>query len=497
MPDSLAPSEDLTSADASPSVMVDAAVIGAGAAGLTAAFRLRRRGLRVRVFEAGPVAGGTVRTVRRQGFSIDCGPNTLLDTHPEVRDLLRDLDLLDRRIFPGMDATRRYVVRDGEPRELRMGPGLFFSSKLFPLGARLRLAAEPFVPRSRRAGPRPVEEESPSDGRPFETVADFVRRRLGPGFLDYAVDPFVGGIHAGDPERLLVKFAFPRLAEIERRYGSLIVGQILGARERKKRSDRPKTAARIYSFPEGVIELVSTLVTRMSDCIVYGARVTDIRREQNNFCVTAARHAPEGQSAIHCHARHVVHAAGLRDLSCLRTLDQDPPAPLRYPPVAVIALGYARERVDHPLDGFGVLAPSKEKRFVLGTLFSSTLFPGRAPEDHVLLTSFVGGDRRPDLVELDDGLLIDGVRADLADLLGTHGRPALTHVARWPAAIPQYDERYPAARDWMTRIESHNPGFFFAGNARAGISMPDTIRHAAHLADRLTTEPSRNHHDAA
>ena len=207
--------------------ILDAIVIGAGISGLAVAHGLAKRALEHAVLESGPRAGGVIGTGRRDGFLYEMGPNSTLDTTPLINELLLDLGIAGDRVDAGAVATTRYVVRNGKLVALPTTPAAFLSTPAFTLAAKLRLLGEPFVPRT----PPGIEE----------SIATFVQRRLGTEFLDYAIDPFVAGIYAGDPERVSVAAAFPRLLALEQQYGSLIKGQVLGARQRRKNRKWQKT----------------------------------------------------------------------------------------------------------------------------------------------------------------------------------------------------------------------------------------------------------------
>ena len=221
------------------------AVIGGGITGLTAAFRLHRAGVPVTVYEASDRTGGVIKSTRSDGFLAESGPNTLLETSPVIGDLVRDLGLEQTRLYSNPAAKNRYLVRGGKPVPVPESPAGMLTSKLFSIGAKLRLLTEPFV---RRAAPD-VEE----------SVAQFVLRRLGQEFLDYAINPMIAGIYAGDPARLSVRHAFPKLHALEQRYGSLILGQLFGARERARSREVSKQTAPKFSFPGGLQTVTDAL----------------------------------------------------------------------------------------------------------------------------------------------------------------------------------------------------------------------------------------------
>lgn len=452
---------------------LDTITIGAGIAGLTLASELVAAGRTVAVLERSDAVGGAIRTAQVDGFCVEEGPTSLLDTHPEVTALLGRVGLADQRIFAQDAAARRYIVRGGRPIALPLSPGQLLTTPLFSWGAKLRLLREPFIPAW--------------DNRHEETIAGFVRRRLGDEILDYAVNPFVGGVYAGDPGRLGVKHAFPKLYALEQRYGSLIKGQIQGARERRKRAETSKRRARMYSFCEGLGALPAALSADLEGHIQTGATVVGVAHNKPLWHVT---YRDDTQTTNTLVARSVVYTGRLTALPEVRftpALDNEDlsPGDVPYPPVTVLGLGFEAGGVGHPLDGFGLLVPEVENRHILGVLFSSTLFPYRAPEGHVLLTVFVGGTRQPDLALLHTDKLLPLVLHDLRELLSVSGEPVMTHRCTWPQAIPQYNVGYGCVQSALQNLEENHPGLYFGGNYRDGISVPDTIKSSIALGRSL------------
>jgi len=440
------------------------AVVGGGITGLTAAWQIQRLGHRVTVLEAGARAGGVVGAQRLGAWLQELGPNSLLESSPEIAAFVDDVGLAPRRLYAAPAAKQRYLVRGGRPVALPTSPGAFLRTPLFSARAKLRLLLEPLW---RRA---PSEAD--------ETLADFVRRRLGREFLDYAINPFVAGVYAGDPERLSVRHAFPRLHALEQDHGSLL----LGALRRRNPSGGPK--GRIFSFPEGLGEIPRALQARLLDPVLLRTRVTALRRAGTGWRLALEQRGAPGEAEFDL----VVCALPADALARLDFPDLPPDAGLRllaeipHPSVVSVFTGHRREEVAHPLDGFGLLVPAVEDGRILGTLFSSTLFPGRAPEGHVALTTFVGGTRQPELAALDDAALTTLVREELARFLGVGGTPAIVRVQRWPRAIPQYAPGHQRFLTAIARLEAAAPGVFVGGNCRDGISLPNCIAAGHRLA---------------
>jgi protoporphyrinogen/coproporphyrinogen III oxidase len=447
--------------------MKSVAIIGAGITGLTAAFYLKRKGVPVTVYEAGARAGGIIQSSRQNGFLAESGPNTILETSPKISGLIRDLNLESRRIYPSPNAKNRYVVRDKKPVAMPSSQAEFLTTKLFSARAKFALAREPFVP-PRRDG---VEE----------SVAEFVLRRLNQEFLDRAVDPLVAGIYAGDPHKLSVQHAFPKLLEAEQKHGSLLKGQFFGAGEQKS-GEVSRRGAKMFSFDEGLQVLTDALAAQIGDSLKLNTSVTKLLQAKNGWSVSTLSGEVEHSAVIYCGTAHKL--AELK-MDWQTSIDFSAFSEIRHPPVASVVLGFRREDVTHLLDGFGMLIPKIEGFKILGTIFSSSLFPNRAPENFVALTSYIGGERQPELASLPPEKLVELVCEDLRVLLSVKGKPVFTHHHFWPRAIPQYNVGYGGFKGLLEEIESKTRGLFFAGSFRDGISLGDSIVSGGNAAARV------------
>lgn len=446
-------------------------VIGAGITGLTAAWNLVKSGFNVTVLEADSRPGGVIRTVRVGDWLAECGPNTLLETTPILKQFFTDIGLESRKFYSDPEAKNRYIARYKKPINLPSSPPAFFTSRLFTASAKFRLLIEPFI----------------AKGKGEESVAEFVLRRLGQEFLDYAIDPLVSGIYAGDPYKISLKHAFAKVYNLEARFGSLILGQILGAKERKKRGEISKADAPKVSFDEGLQVLTDTLANTIADRLRFNSCVQKINRQNNKYEVVyhnngSVENALFDALVIAIPAYKIAEislndAGNSVDLSILRKIE--------YPPVASVVLGYKREDVEHPLDGFGVLVPRKEGFRILGTIFNSSLFPRRAPHGHVTLTTYIGGAQNPDLALLPESKLVEITHEDLKTLLGVKGRIQFSCTALYEKAIPQYNVGYGEFLEFMDQVESKMPGLFFAGHYRNGVSLSDSIHAGLKICDRI------------
>ena len=433
--------------------MKKVAVIGAGISGLTTAFLLTKRDFDVTVFEAADRPGGNVQTIRKDGYTIEQGPNSLLKA-PRLLDLVRMLGLEGDVVAANPEARKRYILSDG--RLEAMGPKSFFNG-YFSLKTVLALAREPFV-RSR----------SPEG----ESVAEFVSRRISSEFLDKAIDPFVSGVYAGDPRDLSMRSAFPRLYEMERDFGSLIMGT-LRRKVEKPDPNFPKT----FSFRGGLKTLIDKLAAEIGGGLRTGVRVEGIEDTGGGkFRVEGAEFDAVIVSTPAWVAAELVRD---RDADLADTLEN-----VNYPQVAVAVTGFRSENIGKKLDGFGFLIPSTEKRPILGTLFHSAVFPERAPEGYQLMMTFIGGVRAGNrLEEMSDDEIKELVTAQLGELLNVKGEPEMFHLKRWNRAIPQYRIGYERVMADCAEFEKLNPGIYFCSNFYRGISMSDCVKNAFQTAD--------------
>jgi oxygen-dependent protoporphyrinogen oxidase len=458
--------------------MKSVAIIGAGITGLTAAFYLKRAGFAVTVFEAGSRAGGVIQSIRKDGFLAEFGPNTILETSPKIKQLITDAGLESRKLATDPKAEARFVVRYGRPIEMPGSPLGFFTTPLFSAKAKLAVLREPFI-KPRRDG---VEE----------SIGQFVVRRFNQEFLDHAIDALVAGIYAGDPNKLSLPHAFPKLKALEDNYGSMIKGQIFGSRDRKKSGEVAKDRAAKFSFDEGLQVLPDTLAQILGDALKLNTPVTKLTQSANGWRVTTAQGETEFDAVIYCGTAYKLAELVVEPITpALSPFDGERGkkfftfSEISYPPVSAVVLGFRREDVAHPACGFGMLIPKIEGFKILGTIFSSALFPNRAPAGHVTLTSYIGGARYPELALLSQDQLVETVLADLRVLLGVKGKPVFTQTATYPRAIPQYNVGYGKYRQMLNDIEALSPGLFFAGHYRDGVSLGDSIVSGVNIAERV------------
>ncbi len=453
------------------------AIIGAGITGLSAAFQLKKLGFQITVFEASSRPGGVIRTFRDKEWLAECGPNTLLETTPKLKQFFKELNLEGRKLYSNPDAESRYIARYKRPIILSSSPIGFFLSELYSTSAKFRLLTEPFVKR----------------GQGEESVAEFVKRRLGQEFLDYAIDPLVSGIYAGDPYKISLIHAFAKVYNLEAKYGSLILGQILGARERKKRQEISKANAPKITFDDGLQVLTDTLADNIKDSIKYNCEVSEIVKDNNGYKVVLKNSSFDMETfsgVLITSTAYKISEMKLSDGN--ERLDLSELKNIEYPPVASVVLGYKREDVKHPVNGFGVLIPRKEGFRILGAIFSSSLFPRRAPSGYVTLTMYLGGAQNPEIALKSESELIKITDEDLKILLGANGKIAFAYTALNNKAIPQYNVGYGRFLKVFEDVEKSMPGLYFAGNYRNGVSLSDSIHSGLSTAEKLAQYLEQN-----
>jgi oxygen-dependent protoporphyrinogen oxidase len=436
-------------------------VIGAGISGLTVAHKLALAGRDVIVLESSGNAGGKIVTERVNGYLLEAGPNSLRIENRETVDLIETCGLSGRAINASPNSKQRFILKNGHWIKIPGGLGEALSTSLFSFRGKRRIALEPFIPKAK------LDDES---------AASFVARRLGKEVFDYTADPFITGIYAGDPHKLSMRYAFPKMWEAEQEHGSLVRGIIKG------RKGHPKDIKpRVVSFAEGLSELTSAITFRLGDRILFNTGALSIEQTRNGYAITSSSGMFEASNIIlslPAYATASMMESFAPDLS--RML-----AAVDYPPVAVVYLGYRMDQFAIAPEGFGGLIPSKEHRNILGVIFSSSNFPNRAPKGHLLLTVLIGGARHPEITEWPEEKILEIATSEINDLLEPNGSPAFRHLRLWKRAIPQYNLGYGAVLDKIEQAERNNPGLHFIGNYRGGISVGACIRNATELANRL------------
>lgn len=453
---------------------VDAVVVGAGIAGLAAALELQGAGCEVSVIDPSDRPGGVMRTDHVGGYVVERGPNTTMVKAP-MRAFLEGRRLDDSLLKATPASRQRFVVRDGALVQAPASPWALATTPLLSARAKLRTLLEPFVRRNRG------DEES---------VADFLGRRLGREVVSGLVGPFLTGVYAGDERQLGARAVFPGLVRAEDRFGSVALGGLGSLLSRGERGLRGS-----WSAPAGLGPFARKLADQLAEPPALGSRVVSIARNGDGFRVEVT--SVSGDVSLDA-SRVVVAAPAFEAAQILRGLDAEVSTALeqlRYAPIASVPLGVARGDVAEEIRGFGFLVPREEERTLLGCLFMSQLFPGRAPEGFELLHCMLGGERWPGVVSAGDDVVIERAVADLESLLGLRGTPESLGVGRWDRAIPQPGPEHPARMRWLhERLAQEAPGLTLAGAYVAGVSVSDSLASGLDAARAaLEAQPATRH----
>jgi oxygen-dependent protoporphyrinogen oxidase len=454
-------------------------VVGAGISGLTCAYALRKSGQNVLLLEADSSVGGVIRSVEDVGFLFELGPQSL-SSSSAIADLCDELSLVEELVEAPHGAPR-YILVDGKLARVPLSPALL-TSDFLSWGTKLSFVRDVFG------------KTSPPE--PDESIAGFVRRKFSAELLDRLVGPFVSGIYAGDPEQLSLRAAFPKLYEAEKTAGSVIRGMLsLGRVARASDANleigvprsggavgRAKPRPSLLSFQQGNETLTKALGASLGSALRCNIQVNELRRTDRGFSL--AVQTAIGSEELFCEQIVLATptAASAQVLQGIAPAASSPLREISYAPVSVVSLGYRRDQVRHSLEGFGFLVPRSSGLRTLGTVWNSSLFPGRAPQGHVLLTSFIGGATDPGASSLSQPELATLVHHEIARIIRITGEPVITRVTTYNDAIPQYNlghlERLKTIENAISRI----PGLSIIGNYWKAPSIGACIEHAQTIA---------------
>jgi oxygen-dependent protoporphyrinogen oxidase len=450
---------------------LDVLIIGGGISGLASAWWLARSGLSVEVWEANKQPGGKIMSTQQDGYLTERAASMVLNFRPEVVELVREAGLESAKTArsPGAEA-HRYLLYRSCLKALPMRMGAMMASPLWSMRGKLRMLAEPFIF---------------SSGRTDESVSEFISRRLGREVLEKAIEPFIAGTLAADPDQTCAAAALPRLTALEQRYGSLAAGVLVNRVLRRRTACTTDT----FSFRGGMGTLVESLATTSGINVRTGYSVDELVRERDGWQVTAT--TPHGQQTLS--ARHIIVATPASVAAALISqVDNELAVLLRgigYAAVNVVHAGLTRDAVGHPLDGTGFLAPRGESAILTGNLWMSTLFPDRAPQGKVLLTSYLGGVRAPQVAEWDDNRLVDETLRTLRPLINLKADPEMVRIDRHQEALPVYHGAYQTRMQAITARLKQIPGLHIEANYRGGVSVRDRlVRGHAVATDIMATQ---------
>ncbi|MCL4481550.1 MAG: protoporphyrinogen oxidase [Bacteroidetes bacterium] len=451
--------------------MKDVVIIGAGVTGLTTAHHLRKRNLDFMLLEQADRVGGVIHSVREIGFLYEEGPNSGVISNVEVIRLFEELAADCELEVAGDNVKRRYILKAGKWEPLPGGVKAAVKTPLFTLGDKFRILLEPFRPAGKN---------------PHETLSGLVSRRLGKSFLDYAVDPFIIGVYAGDPSRLVPKYALPKLYNLEQKYGSFIGGTIKKQFQPKTEEEKKVTRG-VFSVKGGFSSLIDALVKSVKkERILLNCREVNVLPVANHYEVSYLD--GEGER-VTMKTKKVISTIGAHHLDQVMPFIE--PAllskitALHYTKVLEIILGF-KEWKGMKLDAFGGLIPFKENRDLLGVLFMSSLFSSRVPEGGALFSIFMGGVRRPDIYQLPESKVKDKLEREFCAIMQLERfQPDLLKIIHHAYAIPQYEADSGERFNAVEAIGLKYPGLIIGGNLRDGIGMADRILQAKKLSEEV------------
>jgi len=458
-------------------------IIGGGISGLAGAHCVLELdpSAQVTILEASNRLGGTIYTEHRDGFLLERGPDSFISEKPHAIALAKRLGIESQLIQTNEEYRRSFIVRDGRLRTVpdgfqlmapsRMWP--FITSDIFSLAGKARMAADLLLPRKT------------TNGSNDESLASFVRRRLGKEALARMAQPMVGGIYTADPETLSLRATLPRFLDMEQKHRSLILAMLRQGREQKTGTSGARYSL-FLSFNQGMQVLVDA-VTRINANFRVKTRAVAMRFDGQSWRIDTDKEEQFKADAV-CLAVPAYVAAGL--LSDTNEQLAHKLRQIKYASTATINFGYRRAAIAHPLNGFGFVVPLVEKRSLIACTFSSVKFSGRAPDDHVLLRAFAGGALQPEIFALDESEMSRRVESDLRELLGISEDPRFIEVAKWERSMPQYEVGHLDRVNEIEALVNQIPGLALAGNAYRGAGIPDCIRSgeaaAEYLLDRIT-----------
>lgn len=450
--------------------MKKVAIIGGGITGLCAAYALRKFNQEPLLLESKGRTGGMIQTYEQEGFLAESGPHSLAVTSQSMLDFIESIGLGQEIQTIAPHARARFIVRNGKLAPLPQSFLQFIGTPALSFIGKCRLMAEPFV-----KAKLPDEDES---------VADFFGRRFGRELLEYAVDPFISGMYAGDPGELSISYAFPQLKAWESRHKSVVQGFLKETFKKKKEDQLFKH--QVISFRSGMHALPKALEAAIKDVIHVNVKLESITKIEEGWSIRWQ----EGEKVFTEEVSSIlstVPAYRVEELPFEDTLKRQLNTfkEIPYAGVSLLTLGFRTAGIRHSLQGLGMLVPRKENFKILGTLFTSSMFEGRAPKGYSTLATFVGGMRQPAYAELPFKDLKNLVLDDLEKLLGVTGQVVFSNHTYWSRAIPQYTLRSSSVMQSLAKVEDTNPGLFFAGNFCNGVSLGQCMEAGLDTASRM------------
>jgi oxygen-dependent protoporphyrinogen oxidase len=457
------------------------AVLGAGIGGLAAAHTLKKlrdggKDIQISLIEASERVGGKIMSERKEGFLCEYGPNSLLDNRPAAMTLVEEVGLKDKILRSNDSARRRFIYSNRTLHELPEGPKSFMKSKLISFPGKLRMAMELIIKKG--------------DPEKDETIEEFAKRRLGKEAYDKLLDPMITGIFAGDPTRMSLKTCFERIHELEMQYGGLFKAMMKLGKEKKARGEKSDSGpagpgGTIVSFKDGLKELIDALYDELKEFIRLNTRVTSIVKDGDAYRLTVVEDGSEEElqfdKVVICTPTYVMP-------DMLKNLSDKAAAELMkipYAPVSVVALGFLKQELNHPLDGFGFLIPGKEKREILGCLWTSSIFEHRAPDEKAFLRIMIGGMRSPDLAKKSYEELVSITLKELKATMGISAVPVFSNIYSHERAIIQFHTGHEKISNVVKEELNKFPGIVLGCNTYGGIGIDGAVKNSINAVESI------------
>jgi len=450
------------------------AILGGGITGLSAAYQLKKSGIDFILLEQEDNVGGKIKTIQKEGYTCELGPNTVLINNLEIKTLLEELGLYNQIISPDVKAVKnRYVLKNGHIEPIPTSLPSAISSDLIHLSTVFNVLKERF-----KKAQKPNNDES---------LASFIKRRFGNQIYEDLLTPFVTGIYAGDPERMSINYVLNILKEAEEKHGSVLKGMIKIMKEKKAKSAQwnlPKQ--KIFTFKNGLQTLINSLKTEVESQLQLSAQVLQIVKKEQQYIVKYSQNNETHTitvdgiiSTLPSHVLAKVHADSAPSLS--EQLNK-----INNVPALVVHLGYKKEQLSMQNPAFGILSRAKENVPFLGVLFNSRFFPHTSTKENELLTVICGGYRYPEILQKEDEQIINELTHSLKSLLQIDGEPNFVHIKRWDKGIPQYELGYSIIEEEIKEFEINNTNFKVGGNFYNGISVSDCVKNGINLANQFS-----------
>lgn len=459
----------------------EAIILGAGISGLTVGYRLMKAGYHLTFIEKEDKCGGTIVSKKDNSFSMDFGPNSGLDTSPYFHDMLEDIDIKNQLLYADERAKSRFILKNDQLIALPSGPLSLLATSLFSMKGKLGIIKEPFV----------------SSGKGRETISEFVQRRFGKEMLDYAINPFISGIYAGDPNKLSVREAFPKLYALEEKYGSVIKGAIRGAKERKKRKEKSKISSKMFSFREGMQALpkgIENFLVKNGAQFIYNADVEKVIQNGDRYQIEYKDNLSGAKQKL-MSEKVILSVPANSAAKIIQNLDMEFSRMIQnifYPAILVLFIVFREKSIQNKKDGFGFLIPERENKSFLGAIFSSTLFPSHiyANNESLLSYTIFAGGARNDFSSWKENSeysnrLTKNILNELKRVLKIKGDPVYSQYKFWPRAIPQYNMEHYKIIEQRKKFEENFKGLFIRANYVDGISLSDCISAGFRKAEEI------------